>query len=444
MKITVIGTGYVGLVTGTCFAELGNDVLCFDLDQDKVAALKSGHVTIHEPGLPEMVRRCVAAGRLRFSSDIEESVAFGQSQFIAVGTPSKANGSTDLQYVLLAARNIGKHMTDYRLIVNKSTVPIGATAVVSVAVAEELEKRGLNIPYSVVSNPEFLREGSAVADFMRPDRIVIGAEDDHAISLMREIYAEFGRNHDRMIVMDPRSAELTKYAANCVLATRISLMNELANLADRVGADIERVRIGIGSDSRIGYGYLYAGCGYGGSCLPKDVRALINFADSVGQPVKVLRAVDEVNDSQKLVLLEKIRSRFGADLRGRHFALWGLAFKPDTDDIREAPSLAIVCGLRDMGATIAVYDPVAIPEFRRILGTVQNTTYADSPMGALVGADALVIVTEWKELRMPDFEHIKGVLKNPVIFDGRNIYNPAYVRAAGLEYHTIGRSASSL
>ena len=439
MKISVIGTGYVGLVTGTCLAEVGNNVLCLDLDQSKINTLNSGGIPIHEPGLLEMVQRNVAAGRLKFTTNIEESVAYGQIQFIAVGTPPDEDGSADLQYVTAAARNIAKHMTSYKVVVDKSTVPVGTADRVKAAIEEELAKRGADIPFAVVSNPEFLKEGAAVEDFMRPDRIVIGAEDDKAIALLREIYTPFNRNHDRLIVMDVRSAELTKYAANCMLATRISFMNELANLADRLGADIEHVRRGIGADPRIGYQFLYPGCGYGGSCFPKDVQALIRTADSIGQPLKVLNAVEEANDAQKRVLLEKIKEKFGANLSGKKFALWGLAFKPNTDDMRAASSRVLIQGLWDMGATITAYDPVAMDESRRIFGTDPRLTYADSPMAALKDADALAIVTEWKEFRAPDFSQIKAALKTPAIFDGRNIYTPNQVKAAGIEYYAIGR-----
>ena len=439
MKITVIGTGYVGLVTGTCLAEVGNDVLCLDLDQSKIDILKSGSIPIHEPGLLEMVRRNVAAGRLRFTTSIEESVAYGTIQFIAVGTPPDEDGSADLQYVSAAARNIAKHMTGYKVVVDKSTVPVGTADKVKAAIGEELAQRGADIPFAVVSNPEFLKEGAAVEDFMRPDRIVVGVEDEKAIALMRDVYAPFNRNHDRIIVMDVRSAELTKYAANCMLATRISFMNELANLADKLGADIEQVRLGIGSDPRIGYHFLYPGCGYGGSCFPKDVQALIRTADSIGQPLKVLNAVEEANDAQKRILLDKIKRRFGADLKGKRFALWGLAFKPNTDDMRAASSRVIIQGLWDMGATVTAYDPVAMDESRRIFGTDPRVSYAESPMAALKDVDALLIVTEWKEFRAPDFSQIKTALKTPAIFDGRNLYTPAHVRAAGLEYYAIGR-----
>ena len=439
MKISIIGTGYVGLVTGSCLAEVGNDVLCLDLDTSKIATLRSGDIPIHEPELQEMVRRNVTAGRLHFTTSIEESVVHGQIQFIATGTPPDEDGSADLQYVDAAARNIAKYMTDYKVVVNKSTVPVGTADKVGAAITEELIKRGSNVPFAIVSNPEFLKEGAAVEDFMRPDRIVIGAEDVKAIELMRELYAPFNRNHDRIIVMDIRSAELTKYAANCMLATRISFMNELANLADKLGADIEQVRIGIGSDPRIGYHFLYAGCGYGGSCFPKDVRALMHTADSIGQPLKILNAVEEVNEVQKHILLEKIKEKFGPDLSGMKFALWGLAFKPNTDDMRAAPSRVIIQELWNMGATVTAYDPVAMDESRRIFGSDPRLSYAETPLDALKDADALLIVTEWKEYHAPDFAQIKAALKTPAIFDGRNLYTPSHVKAAGLEYYAIGR-----
>jgi UDPglucose 6-dehydrogenase len=439
MKISVIGTGYVGLVTGTCLAEVGNDVLCLDLDPRKIEILNSGGIPIHEPGLLEMVQRNVAAGRLRFTTNVEESVGWGQVQFIAVGTPPDEDGSADLQYVTAAARSIAQHMTEFKVVVDKSTVPVGTADKVKAAIASELKLRGSDIPFAVASNPEFLKEGAAVEDFMRPDRIVVGAEDERAITLLREIYAPFNRNRDRLLVMDIRSAELTKYAANCMLATRISFMNELANLADRLGADIEQVRLGIGSDPRIGYQFLYPGCGYGGSCFPKDVQALIRTADSIGQPLKVLNAVEDANEAQKRVLLEKISARFGNDLHGKHFALWGLAFKPNTDDMREASSRVIIQGLWDMGATITAYDPVAMEESQRIFGEDARLKYAETPMEALEEADALVIVTEWKEFRAPDFARVKATLKTPAIFDGRNMYTPSIVRSYGLEYLAIGR-----
>jgi UDPglucose 6-dehydrogenase len=439
MKITVIGTGYVGLVSGACMAEMGNDVLCLDLDPEKIRILKEGGIPIHEPGLDAVVARNVEAGRLHFTTDVAEAVRFGTIQFIAVGTPPDEDGSADLQYVLSAARNIGRLMTDYKVVVDKSTVPVGTADKVRAAIADELAKRGQEMEFAVVSNPEFLKEGAAVEDFMRPDRIVVGADDERAIHLMRALYAPFQRNRDKLVVMDVRSAELTKYAANAMLATRISFMNELALLADRMGADIEMVRQGIGSDPRIGYHFLYAGCGYGGSCFPKDVKALIRTARENGQDLKVLQAVEDANDVQKMVLVEKVVAKFGEDLSGRRFALWGLAFKPNTDDMREAPSRVIINELFRRGATVTAYDPVAMAETKRIYGDEPRLTLADKPMDALEGADALLIVTEWKEFRSPDFERIKGALKQPVIFDGRNLYEPEVPRAAGIEYSAIGR-----
>ena len=439
MKITVVGTGYVGLVSGACLAEMGNDVLCLDLDPEKIRILKEGGIPIHEPGLDHVVARNVAAGRLHFTTDVQEAVQFGTIQFIAVGTPPDEDGSADLQYVLSAARAIGRHMTDYKVIVDKSTVPVGTADKVKAAVQAELDARGAAIPYSVVSNPEFLKEGAAVDDFMRPDRIVVGAEDDQAIFLMKALYAPFQRNHEKLLIMDLRSAELTKYAANAMLATRISFMNELALLAESLGADIELVRQGIGSDPRIGYHFLYAGCGYGGSCFPKDVKALIKTGTDAGHALRVLNAVEDANDAQKLVLVDKIVARFGSDLSGKHFALWGLAFKPNTDDMREAPSRVIIAELCRRGATVTAYDPVAMTEARRVFGDNARLTYAERPMQALDNADALVIVTEWKEFRSPDFDAIKAKLKSPVIFDGRNIFDPALPRKSGLTYLSIGR-----
>ena len=440
MKITVIGTGYVGLVTGACLADVGNDVLCLDVDPRKIATLEAGGIPIHEPGLDNVVKRNVAAGRLHFTTDIERAVHFGTIQFIAVGTPPDEDGSADLQYVLAAARNIGRHMTDHKVVVDKSTVPVGTADKVNAAIADELAKRGVTVPYSVVSNPEFLKEGAAIDDFMKPDRIVVGASDEGAINLMRAIYAPFQRNHERLVIMDVKSAELTKYAANAMLATRISFMNDLANLAEVLGADIEAVRQGIGSDPRIGYHFLYPGCGYGGSCFPKDVQALIRTAQQdAGMHLAVLSAVEEVNDAQKLVLPNKIKKRFGNDLTGRHFALWGLAFKPNTDDMRAAPSRAIVADLIAAGATVSAYDPVAMDEAKRIFEGQAGIDFATSPMATLEGADALVIATEWKEFRSPDFDAIAKALKQPVIVDGRNLYDPVALRARGFEYFAIGR-----
>lgn len=439
MKITVVGTGYVGLVSGTCLAEVGNDVLCLDLDPEKIRILQTGGIPIFEPGLLDMVKRNVESGRLRFTTDIEQAVAHGTIQFIAVGTPPDEDGSADLRYVVAAARNIGKHMTGYKVIVDKSTVPVGTADKVNTAIADELKKRGESFDYSVVSNPEFLKEGAAVDDFMRPDRIVVGAQDEQAINLMRALYAPFQRNHERLIIMDVRSAELTKYAANAMLATRISFMNELANLTESLGADIESVRQGIGSDPRIGYDFLYPGCGYGGSCFPKDVKALIKIGQENGHDLQVLNAVEAANDVQKHILSSKIKQQFGADLTGKHFALWGLAFKPNTDDMREAPSRELIHDLLSAGATVAAYDPVAMYEAQRLFNNETRVALADHPMAALDNADALVIVTEWKEFRSPDFAAIKQKLKSPLIFDGRNLYDPKTVKDAGLDYRAIGR-----
>ncbi len=439
MKITVIGTGYVGLVSGTCLAEVGNEVLCLDLDPKKIETLKAGGIPIYEPGLEDMVKRNVEAGRLSFTTDIEESVAFGEIQFIAVGTPPDEDGSADLQYVIAAARNIGRHMTDYKLVVDKSTVPVGTADKVKAALAEELAKRGVAIEFNVASNPEFLKEGAAVDDFMKPDRIVIGTDSEHATSLLRQLYAPFQRNHDRLTVMDVRSAELTKYAANAMLATRISFMNELAVLAEKLGADIEQVRHGIGSDPRIGYHFLYAGCGYGGSCFPKDVQALRRTARENGIPLRVLDAVEEANDAQKQILVDKLTARLGTDLKGKRFAMWGLAFKPNTDDMREAPSRTMLEALWAMGASVSAYDPAAMEETRRIYGERADLQLVDSPMDALKGADALLIVTEWKVFRSPNYDTMKALLKTPLIFDGRNLYEPQTMREMGFEYFPIGR-----
>ncbi len=439
MKITVIGTGYVGLVSGACLAEVGNEVLCLDVDAEKIRLLNDGGIPIYEPGLQAMVTRNRDAGRLRFTTDAAAAIAHGNILFIAVGTPPDEDGSADLQYVLAAARGIGRHMDAYKVVVDKSTVPVGTADKVRAAIAGELRARKLEIEYSVVSNPEFLKEGAAVEDFMKPDRIVVGAADARAIEAMRQLYAPFQRNHERLIVMDVRSAELTKYAANAMLATRISFMNELANLAEKLGADIELVRSGIGSDPRIGYHFLYSGCGYGGSCFPKDVQALIRTAEEAGQNLMVLHAVEAANETQKHVLPAKIVKRYGENLAGRRFALWGLAFKPNTDDMREAPSRVLIDQLLARGATVCAYDPVAMHEARRIFKGDARIDFAANPQAALAGADALAIVTEWKEFRSPDFAAIKAALKDPVIFDGRNLYDPAQLRAAGIEYQAIGR-----
>ena len=443
MKISVVGTGYVGLVSGACLAEMGNDVLCLDVDADKVARLARGEMPIHEPGLEALVQRNVAARRLHFTTDVEEAVRFGTVQFIAVGTPPDEDGAADMQYVLAASHNIGRHMTDYKLVVDKSTVPVGTADQVRNAIATALGVRGGEVPFSVVSNPEFLTEGAAVEDFMRPDRIIVGCDDERAVHLMRALYEPFQRNHDKLVVMDIRSAELTKYAANAMLATRISFMNELALLAEQVGADIELVRKGIGSDPRIGYQFLYAGAGYGGSCFPKDVKALISSGAAAGVELKVLTAVEAANNRQKLVLVDKIVRRFGADLSGIQFAVWGLSFKPNTDDMRDAPSRVIIEALTRRGARVKAYDPVALDEARRVLGHVPGIEFAASQEDALQGSDALLIVTEWKQFKSPDFDGIKSTLKQPVIFDGRNLYEPELMQALGIEYFGVGRGLGS-
>ena len=452
MKVTIVGSGYVGLVTGACLAELGNTVLCLDLDQKKIDILNSGGVPIYEPGLQEMIARNRAAGRIQFSTDVAAAVQHGEIQFIAVGTPPDEDGSADLQYVIAAARNIGKHMNGPKVIVDKSTVPVGTAEKVTAAITEELKTRNLDPAWcSVVSNPEFLKEGAAVEDFMRPDRIVIGTNQDtaglRAKELMRKLYAPFNRHHERTYYMDVKSAELTKYAANAMLATRISFMNELANLADAVGADIEAVRQGIGSDSRIGYGFLYAGTGYGGSCFPKDVSALSKTALQHGRDLKILEAVEAVNRQQKTILIEKITKRFGENLSNHRFAVWGLAFKPNTDDMREAPSRFIIAELVKRGAQVMAHDPVAMPEaqhafeidFQGKPDQLQKISLVNTPEDALAGASALIIVTEWKAFRSPDFDYLKQTMKNPIIFDGRNLYEPQSMTELDFEYYGIGR-----
>ncbi len=439
MRVSVIGTGYVGLVTGACLAEVGNHVLCFDVDERKIGMLRAGEIPIYEPGLQALVRANEAAGRLAYTTDAAESARFATVQMVAVGTPPGEDGSADLQYVLAAARGIAEHMDGPRIIVDKSTVPVGTADKVRQTVADTLARRGVSHPFAVVANPEFLKEGAAVEDFMRPDRIVIGAEDPEAIATMRELYAPFQRSRDRVQLMDVRSAELTKYAANAMLATRISFMNELALLAEKLGADIEQVRLGIGSDPRIGYHFLYPGAGFGGSCFPKDVAALLRTGSECGVELKVVRAVDEANDRQKGVLVDKVLRRFGPDLRGRRFALWGLAFKPNTDDLREAPSRVVVSGLLERGATVCAYDPVAMAEARALYRGNGAVSFAATELEAAQGADALVIVTEWKAFRSPDFPALKEALRQPVVFDGRNLYEPAVIRSHGFEYHPIGR-----
>ncbi len=443
MKLTVIGTGYVGLVTGACFAEMGNDVLCIDLDAGKIERLLRGELPIFEPGLQEIVLRNVADGRLHFSTDVKEGVRFGTLQFIAVGTPPDEDGAADMHHVLAAARSIGEHMTDYKLVIDKSTVPVGTADLVRQTIEAQLAERAVAVPFSVVSNPEFLKEGAAVEDFMRPDRIVVGTDDERAALLMRALYAPFQRQREKLVLMDIRSAELTKYAANAMLATRISFMNEMALLAEKLGADIEQVRRGIGSDPRIGHQFLYAGCGYGGSCFPKDVKALLHAATGVQEPLHLLHAVERANERQKHVLVDKLVARFGDDLRGRHFAMWGLAFKPDTDDLREAPSRVLIAELLQRGATLTAHDPEAMEEARRVFACTDGLNFAATPMEAVPGADALLIVTEWRAYRAPDLERLRAALRQPVIVDGRNLFDPQTLHDAGFEYLAIGRRPAS-
>jgi UDPglucose 6-dehydrogenase len=442
MDVTIFGSGYVGLVTGACLAEVGNNVLCIDVDSDKIATLNSGGVPIYEPGLEAMVRANREAGRLSFSTDPSEGVKHGLFQFVAVGTPPDEDGSADLKHVLAVARTVGEHMDSYRILVDKSTVPVGTADKVGETVRSALIARGSNVEFDVVSNPEFLKEGAAIEDFMRPDRIIVGTENPRTAELLRALYAPFNRSHDRVMVMDVRSAELTKYAANAILATKISFMNELSNIAEAVGADIERVRVGIGSDPRIGYQFIYPGCGYGGSCFPKDVRALEHTARAIGYSAQLLQAVEAVNDRQKDVLFQKISDYFAGDLDGRTIAVWGLAFKPNTDDMREASSRRLLESLWKAGARVHAFDPVAIEETRRIYGERSGLVLCDDAMTALEGADALAILTEWTQFRSPDFPTIKAKLKHPVLFDGRNMFDPKLVTAGGLTYYSIGRSAA--
>ncbi len=439
MKITIFGTGYVGLVTGSCFAEVGNDVLCVDIDEAKIARLQQGEIPIYEPGLEEIVVENVREGRLKFTSDIRKGVEFGLYQFIAVGTPPDEDGSADLRHVLSVAESIGTHMNDYRIVINKSTVPVGTADLVRGKLASVLASRGVEIDFDVVSNPEFLKEGDAVDDFMKPERIVVGVDNPRTKELLRNLYAPFNRSHERFIAMDIRSAELTKYAANAMLATKISFMNEIANIAERVGADVEAVRKGIGSDSRIGFAFIYPGVGYGGSCFPKDVQALERTAQKHGYDSRILQAVEAVNHDQKLSLAGKIRDHFGGDLKGRVIAMWGLSFKPNTDDMREAPSRVVIEELLGAGATVQAYDPVAMEEARRIYGERDGLLFAAHPEAALRGADALAVMTEWMVFRSPDFDQMRQELRQPVIFDGRNIYNPDFLQQAGFTYYSIGR-----
>jgi len=439
MKVTIFGSGYVGLVTGACLSEVGNDVICMDVDEGKIARLNKGEIPIFEPGLDQMIERNVAAGRLRFVTDAKEAVDHGLFQFIAVGTPPDEDGSADLQYVLAVAESIAVNMDDYRIVVDKSTVPVGTADKVKAKIREVLAGRDVNHEFDVVSNPEFLKEGAALTDFMSPDRIVIGTDNPRTTELLRALYAPFNRNHDRLVAMDIRSAELTKYAANAMLATKISFMNELANLAEKLGADIEEVRKGIGSDSRIGYSFIYPGCGYGGSCFPKDVNALERTANEVDYKAELLQAVEAVNTRQKDVLFKKIERHFNGDLKGKTFALWGLAFKPNTDDMREAPSRVLMESLWEAGASVRAYDPEAMEESQRIYGDQAGLVYCESPEETLKSSDALVVVTEWQLFRAPDFALIKQELSAPVIFDGRNLYDVQQLEAEGIAYYAIGR-----
>ncbi|MHB0873412.1 MAG: UDP-glucose dehydrogenase family protein [Acidithiobacillus ferrooxidans] len=439
MKVTVVGTGYVGLVTGACLAQVGNQVLCVDVDADKVARLQTGDVPIHEPDLPAMVQEGIAGGRLRFTTEVAEGITHGDFLFIAVGTPPDEDGSADLRHVLAVAGDIGRHLQRPVTVINKSTVPVGTAQKVRARIAAVLQDRAADIVFDVVSNPEFLKEGAAVADFMKPDRIIIGVDNVAAAERMRVLYAPFNRNHDRLIIMDPPSAELTKYAANVMLATKISLMNELAGLAERMGADIEQVRRGIGADPRIGYAFIYPGCGYGGSCFPKDVRALEYSARQYDFDAPLLAAVEKVNDRQKGLLEQKVVRALGEDLTGKTIAVWGLAFKPNTDDMREAPSRVLMEALWRRGAQVQAYDPVAMEEARRIYGGESALRLCSDPYMACEGAEALVICTEWQQFRSPDFVRMRSLLRQPLIVDGRNIYDPAVVRAEGFAYHAIGR-----
>ena len=439
MRVTIFGSGYVGLVTGACLADAGNDVLCVDVDEKKIEGLKQSIVPIHEPGLDALIKGNIEAERLKFTTSAKEGVDHGLFQLIAVGTPPDEDGSADLKYVLAVARSIGEHMNEYRVVMTKSTVPVGTSDKVRAAVAEAQKKRGADVEYDVVSNPEFLKEGAAIEDFMRPDRVVVGTDNPRVTELLRALYDPFTRSREKLIIMDIRSAELTKYAANAMLATKISFMNELANLAERFGADIEKVRVGIGSDPRIGYHFIYPGLGYGGSCFPKDVQALARSARGVGYEPQLLNSVEAVNKAQKQVLFDKISRHFGGDLRGKTLAMWGLAFKPGTDDMREAPSRVLLEQLWNAGAKVRAFDPAAMKETRRIYGERADLALCSRAREALDGADALAIVTEWKEFRSPDFDYLKKQLKTPVIFDGRNLYDPAMMKKQGFTYYAVGR-----
>jgi len=440
MKVTVFGSGYVGLVTGACLAEAGNDVMCIDVDQQKIDNLKKGIIPIFEPGLDELVKDNQQAGRIKFTTNIQEAVNHGVFQFIAVGTPPDEDGAADLQYVLAVAKSIAENMNDYRIVVDKSTVPVGTADKVKETILQVQAARGMAIDFDVVSNPEFLKEGAAINDFMKPDRIIVGTDNPRTAELLKALYAPFNRSHERIITMDVRSAELTKYAANAMLATKISFMNELANLAELLGADIEHVRNGIGSDSRIGYSFIYPGCGYGGSCFPKDVKALERTAQQMGYKAELLNAVENVNDRQKQVLFNKVVQHYNGDLKGKTFALWGLAFKPKTDDMREAPSRVILEALINAGAAVRAFDPEAMAEAKRIYGDKPGLTLVETAEEALQGANALIVVTEWKNFWSPDFDLIKNTLKDAVIFDGRNLYQPALLKKQGIVYYGMGRS----
>lgn len=442
MKVTVFGIGYVGLVQAAVLAEVGHDVMCIDVDEKKVENLKQGLIPIYEPGLTPLVKKNYEEGRLHFSTNAQEGVDHGVMQFIAVGTPPDEDGSADLKYVTAVARTIAEHMTSHKVVLDKSTVPVGTADTVRKVMAETLKARGSDVPFDVVSNPEFLKEGAAVSDCMRPERIVIGTDNNDVVDLLRELYEPFNRNHDRLILMDIRSSELTKYAANCMLATKISFMNEISNLAERLGADIEKVRQGIGSDSRIGYDFIYPGCGYGGSCFPKDVQALIRTSEQIGYVPRILKAVEDVNEDQKLKLPEFITRHFGQDLKGKTLALWGLSFKPNTDDMREASSRVLMEELWKRGAVVQAFDPQAMDETQRIYGHRDDLRLMGTKEAALHGADALVICTEWQAFRAPDFDVIKNSLKQPVIFDGRNLYDPIRLNKRGFVYYAIGRGAS--
>ena len=442
MNLTIFGSGYVGLVTGACMAEMGNHVVCVDIDAEKIERLNNGDIPIYEPGLDDYIERNHEAGRLEFTTDVQAGVDHGLFQFIAVGTPPDEDGSADLKHVLAVARSIGEHMNEYRIIVDKSTVPVGTADLVRDVVHEILLKRGVIHQVDVVSNPEFLKEGAAIGDFMKPDRIIIGTDNPRTTELLRALYEPFNRNHDRLISMDVRSAELTKYAANAMLATKISFMNELANIAELVGADIEHVRVGIGSDPRIGYHFIYPGTGYGGSCFPKDVRALARSTKDIGYQAELLESVESINNRQKGRLFEKIEAHFEGRLAGKVIGLWGLSFKPKTDDMREAPSRVLMEALWDAGATVRAYDPEAMDETRRLYPDADGLTLCDTAHDVLTGADALVVATEWQEFRSPDFELIRKELADPVVFDGRNIYDPHMMRTLGLSYYGIGRGLS--